>query len=280
MAGLDIALAQPRPSAGAIRPTRFLNRELSWLDFNARVLALAEDPHAAAARAGQVPRHLQPEPRRVLRGAGLGPHGAARRRPAHHDADGLDLVEQLRAIRDAGRRARRPGRPRCSPTRSRPRSRTPGSASLDWDELVRRRPRAPRRPVRRVDLPGAHPARRRPRAPVPLHLEPVAQPRRHRARPVERRRALRPGEGAAAAPALRRRCPTASASCCSSSSSRPSSTRCSPAWRCSRTTRSASPATPTSSSRTKPRTSSRRSSRCCAGAASSGASCGSRSTPR
>src|SRR3546814_6996966 len=25
-------------------PARYLNRELSWLDFNARVLALAEDP--------------------------------------------------------------------------------------------------------------------------------------------------------------------------------------------------------------------------------------------
>jgi polyphosphate kinase len=34
---------EPSPSL-AEEPERFLNRELSWLDFNARVLALAEDP--------------------------------------------------------------------------------------------------------------------------------------------------------------------------------------------------------------------------------------------
>jgi polyphosphate kinase len=34
----DTMLGDPFPG-----PARFLNRELSWLDFNARVLALAED---------------------------------------------------------------------------------------------------------------------------------------------------------------------------------------------------------------------------------------------
>jgi polyphosphate kinase len=42
-AGADGGVVAP-PSADALPADRFSNRELSWLDFNARVLALAEDP--------------------------------------------------------------------------------------------------------------------------------------------------------------------------------------------------------------------------------------------
>ena len=48
----------------------------------------------------------------------------------------------------------------------------------------------------RADLPGAHPARGRPGAPVPLHLRAVAEPRGDRARPERRRRAVRARQGA------------------------------------------------------------------------------------
>ena len=77
------ACASSRPtSSTSTRPTtrrttafdpgefedRFLDRELSWLRFNQRVLELAEDEDAAAARAGAVPGHLRQQPRRVLHG--------------------------------------------------------------------------------------------------------------------------------------------------------------------------------------------------------------------
>ena len=47
-----------------------------------------------------------------------------------------------------------------------------------WDDLDDGRPGADRRDLLAADLPGADAAGGRPRAPVPLHLGPLAQPRR------------------------------------------------------------------------------------------------------
>src|SRR5262249_23485296 len=81
-------------------PGRFLNRELSWLDFNARVLALAEDPKMPllerakflAIFAQNLDEYFQ------VRVSGLQEQfdaGIRTRSP-----DGLDSGEQLRAVRD------------------------------------------------------------------------------------------------------------------------------------------------------------------------------------
>ena len=81
-------------------------------------------------------------------------------------------------------------------------SRRPGVRLLRWADLDERRAQADARALRRPDPAGAHAARRRPGPPVPLHLRAVAEPRRRRPRRGDRRRALRPGQGAAAAAAL------------------------------------------------------------------------------
>ena len=83
----------------ALEDARYLNRELSWLDFNARVLALAEDatlPLLERAKflaifSSNLDEFFQ------VRVSGLQEQLAAGVRS--NAPDGLDQVEQLRAIR-------------------------------------------------------------------------------------------------------------------------------------------------------------------------------------
>src|SRR4029453_89659 len=103
LGGGDPATTGPQENGGdgatTRDPGRFLNRELSWLDFNARVLALAEDPKMPllerakflAIFAQNLDEYFQ------VRVSGLQEQfdaGIRTRAP-----DGLDPGEQLRAMR-------------------------------------------------------------------------------------------------------------------------------------------------------------------------------------
>jgi polyphosphate kinase len=106
VAGLDVtygeggADASTDPVAGvAAGPDRYLNRELSFLDYVSRVLAVAEDPELPVLERAKflaiVAHHL--DEFFEVRVSGLLEQLAAGLRTT--SADGLDLVDQLRAIR-------------------------------------------------------------------------------------------------------------------------------------------------------------------------------------
>ena len=175
-------------------PELYFNRELSWLEFNQRVIELAEDQSRAAARAAEVRRDRLQQPRRVLHGPGRGPARPGRRR--HRDAAPGRPHPAPDARRDPrqGRRphgapgARAAGGPAAGAGRARHQGRAPRLR-------LRRRARAPRRALPAPDLPRPDAARGRPRAPVPLHLQPLAVARRRGPRPGQPHAGLRAREG-------------------------------------------------------------------------------------
>ena len=101
VAGLETASAHAAhghpPFADASE--RFLNRELSWLDFNARVLALAEDDRLPLLERAKFLAIFSQNLDEFfeVRVSGLMEQLAAGLRTT--TADGLDLVDQLRTIR-------------------------------------------------------------------------------------------------------------------------------------------------------------------------------------
>ena len=194
----------PRPRRAASRRRRrfpYLNRELSWLEFNARVLYEARDERNPllervkflAIFAGNLDEFFQ------VRVAGLRQQVAAGK--VARSPDGRTAEEQLAAARERVLELDRG--PLARPTSSIRRA-----LAAEGIELVDYvgDPGAPRRApaaVPRRDLPGPDAARGRSRPPVPVHLDAEPVDRGRAARPGDRRAPLRPGQGAAdpAAPA-------------------------------------------------------------------------------
>ena len=267
----------PRPRCGSPRRAdhghalsarvsadHYLNRELSWLEFNARVLEEAADPtnpllerlKFAAIFSSNLDEFFE------VRVAGLQQQLYAGIEPQDYGADGLDPVRAAGADRGACPRARGGA---ASPARQRDHARARRGRHSARSRSNRSTP-AEREYLDKLfargDLPDPDAARDRSGASVPAR--PQQEPQ-HRAAGRERgvgpaavRRRAGPGaarsrRGAARSPRAAR------ASGCGSSCSRRSSPRtsatCSAGSACWRTRSSASRATPTSrSTRTRPRT--------------------------
>ena len=198
------------PPYDAARPTtsaedRFLDRELSWLHFNQRVLELAEDTSLPllervrflAIFASNLDEFF------MVRVAGLKRRIAAG--VAVPAASGLmprEVLEEIwtHAAELMERQARAVPRARSSPRSPRRASSWSAGTTSTRDEQ-----RQMQGAVQGAGLPGADAAGGRPRAPVPVHLRAVAEPRGAGAQPGDRQGALRPGQGAADLRALRAR---------------------------------------------------------------------------
>ena len=262
----------------------WFDRDLSWLEFNRRVLCRGAGRPHAAARAAEVPGDLHVEPRRVLH--------EARRRDAHaclceRGSRGRRRVQFAHgapargAVPDAARR--RPiASPACGPSsRHRASASPPGTSSSDGAASARRREYFDSHVS-----PALTPLSLDPSQPVPVHVQPLD---------VVGLRAARPRDGGdrctcavKVPPTIQQwlplRCgvPDGRALLRLAARDRAATTRTSssPASRSSRRRCSASRATPTSPSRRTATTASASSSRNRFASGASSRSCASSSTSR
>ena len=174
---------------------RLLNRELSFLDYAARVLALAEDPEVPLLERVKFCSICSTmlDEFFMVRVAGLTGQAAAGitvRSPDGRTAKQALADARKQVLELYAAQSQVWARQLC-----------PALAEQGDRRLARRGPRArgarrARQPLRARDLPGAHAARGRPRPALPLHLGALDQPRALRARSGDGRGAVRAREGA------------------------------------------------------------------------------------
>ena len=155
-------------------PTLFINRELSWLAFNERVLAQACDAaHPLLERVkflAIVGTNL--DEFFMIRVATL--HKQLRTDRDRVSPDGLTTEQQVRLVRRAGAGDARRAGPLLE--RSAAAGAGGGTASASWSRRLHAGDRAiPGRVLPARDRAGAHAARLRPRPPVPAHLQSAAR---------------------------------------------------------------------------------------------------------
>ena len=90
--------ANDAAAAAELPADRYINRELSWLQFNRRVLEESQNAVPSAARAGSLPVDLGRQSRRVLHGPRRRSRGQVREKIPVRSIDGLTPQEQLDRI--------------------------------------------------------------------------------------------------------------------------------------------------------------------------------------
>ena len=196
---VDTAL-DPEGALDSHDPRLYFNRELSWLDFNDRVLQLAEDARVPLIERAKFCAIYTTnlDEFYMVRVAGLREQiDAGVETPGQDGRIPSETIALIRArVLALGRRLTDCFE-RAAATRARGERHPHGGRRRARRGASRRA----RRTLREGDLPGAHTARCGARPAVPLHLQPVAQPGRAGARSRHPSDGVRAREGADRDPA-------------------------------------------------------------------------------